>query len=443
MLYITLLLLGSIAAIILLSSRYRLNTFFVLLLVALATGLIAGLEGEQVLKALRTGFGGTLEKIGLLILFGATLGALLDRSHATVSLARFILGKTGQANAPAAMVLVGYVVGMPIFCDSGFVVLSGLALMLSLQVPGFHLRLVSGLAIALFAVHCLAPPHPGISAAAGALRVDLGKAMLTGALVAIPTIWIGWLWLRRQSRSEAWNALAADVPADALLTRPQRLPSPFFSFLPIAVPIGLIALKSMSGFFSTEAFPRIFSVINFFGDPAMALLCGIFLSLFLFEKWDKPLINSLLDNAIEKSGPILAITAAGGAFGEVIRTLEPGRVYGEWLSNSGLGLWAPFLLAAILKTAQGSSTVSVITTAGIVAPLLPALGLSGEFDSLLALMAMGAGSMIVSHANDSYFWVVSRFGQLPVDAMLKVFSIATFIMGATAFAIVWLMKILL
>ena len=440
MMYVTLLLLGSIAAIVLLSSRFRYNTFFVLLLVALVTGLAAGHSGTAVLDALRAGFGGTLEKIGLLILLGAALGAMLDRSHATVSLARFLVARTGASRTPLAVALVGYLVGLPIFCDSGFVVLSGLVLMLSRQTKGMHAMLVAGLAVTLFGVHCLAPPHPGISAAAGVLQVDLGTAMLCGALVAMPAIAVAWLWIRRQSSRPEWQSLEANIAPDAFVDNEAALPAPLLSFLPIAVPITLIALKSLAVFVPKDVLPGLLSWLEFMGDPVFALLCGLIISLFLFEKWDKTLVNTLLDSAIEKSGPILAITAAGGAFGAVIKLLDPGHAYGPLLSGSGLGLWAPFLLAFILKTAQGSSTVAVMTAASIMAPLLPALGLGSDTGHLLALMAMGSGSMCVSHANDSYFWVVSRFGQLPVNATLRVYSSATFWMGLTAFLSVWLLS---
>lgn len=443
MLYLTFLLIAGITAIILLSSRHGFNAFFVLLLVAMATGLLGGLDGMAVLEALRAGFGGTLQKIGLLILLGAALGVLLDRSGATLSLARYMLGKTGPANAPLAAVLIGFTVGMPIFCDSAFVVLSGLALMLSYQTRGAHLRLIVGLAAALLAVHCLAPPHPGISAAAGALGVDLGLAMLAGAVLAIPAIAAAWFWVRWKSRSPEWQALTPELPDDIASAGPGRLPAPLASFLPILAPITLIALKSLSVFLPPGFPENAMAVIRFLGDPVAALLSGIVLSLFLFEKWDKRLLNTLLDSAVEKSGPILAVTAAGGAFGEVIKLLDPGAVYGGWLSDSGLGLWAPFLLAAILKTAQGSSTVAVITAAGIVAPLLPALGLGDDTGRLLALLAMGSGSMLVSHANDSYFWVVSRFGQVPAPAALQVYTTATFWMGITGFLTVWALKLIL
>lgn len=442
MLYLTFLLIAGITAIILLSSRHGFNAFFVLLLVAMATGLLGGLDGVAVLEALRAGFGGTLQKIGLLILLGAALGALLDRSGATLSLARYMLGKTGPANAPLAAVLIGFTVGMPIFCDSAFVVLSGLALMLSYQTQGAHLRLIVGLAAALLAVHCLAPPHPGISAAAGALGVDLGLAMLAGAVLAIPAIAAAWFWVLWKSLSPEWQALTPELPDDIASAGPGRLPAPLASFLPILAPITLIALKSLSVFLPPGFPENAMAAIRFLGDPVAALLSGILLSLFLFEKWDKRLLNTLLDSAVEKSGPILAVTAAGGAFGEVIKLLDPGAVYGGWLSDSGLGLWAPFLLAAILKTAQGSSTVAVITAAGIVVPLLPALGLDDDTGRLLALLATGSGSMLVSHANDSYFWVVSRFGQVPPTAALQVYTTATFWMGITGFLTVWALKLI-
>lgn len=440
MLFTSVLLLCSIAAIVLLSSRYRFSTFFVLIAVAMITGLVAGIDGPSVLQAVRSGFGTTLEKIGLLIIFGATLGALLDRSGATMSLARYMLDKTGAGHAPQAISLTGYVVGLPIFCDSGFVVLSGLALMLSRQTRGQHIRLIAGLATALFGIHCLAPPHPGISAAAGAMQVDLGKAMLAGAVLAIVPILAAWFWIRWQSKSMEWTEIDPATPAEEAPVLFEMNPRPLFALLPIAVPIVLIALRSALALFPSGPSNTLFSIIQFAGDPVAALFTGIVISLFLFEKWDKSLINGVLESAVEKSGPILAVTAAGGAFGAVINALGPGAVYGPWLSGSGLGLWAPFLLAAILKTAQGSSTVAVITTSAIIAPFLPALGLADDTGRLFALMAMGCGSMTLSHANDSYFWVVSRFGQLPVPATLRVFSTATLIMGSSGFLALWLVK---
>jgi GntP family gluconate:H+ symporter len=149
-------------------------------------------------------------------------------------------------------------------------------------------------------------------------------------------------------------------------------------------------------------------------------------------------LNDVFETAIEKAGPILIITAAGGMFGMIIKETGVGTFAGVALSKTGLGLLIPFGIAVILKTAQGSSTVAIITTASIVAPMLPSLGLSSEVGKLFTMLAMGAGSMMVSHANDSYFWVVTKFSDMHANITLLVFSTATIVMGITVFACVWI-----
>lgn len=436
-LYVSLLLIVSILTIILLSSRYKFNTFFVLIFVAMGVGFAAGMDGEALLKAIKVGFGSTLEKIGLLIILGATLGIILDKTNATLSLANFILNKTGERYAPLAITLVGILIGLPIFCDSGFVVLSGLVVSLGHTLPKKRLALVGCLATSLYAVHCLVPPHPGITAAAGVLNVDLGKAMLLGILVALPAATVGYLY----SLSLPASLGAVDQTAtEKLPIKDADLPSPALSFLPIIVPIALISLKSVVLLYPDMALPFVLNIIKFVGEPITALIAGLGLTLPLFQKIEKEKLNQLFDEAIEKAGPILIVTAAGGAFGEIIRTLELGKVYGAALAAGGWGLLVPFGLAAIFKTAQGSSTVAVVSTASLVAPLLAALGLAGPDGALLALLAMGAGSMVTSHANDSYFWVISRFGNLNVSVTLRAFTPASALMGGTALLVIYVMK---
>lgn len=436
-LFVSLLLIISILSIILLSSRYKFNTFFVLILVAMGVGFAAGMEGEALLKALKVGFGSTLEKIGLLIILGATLGVILDKTNATLSLANFILAKTGERYAPLAITLVGVLIGLPIFCDSGFVVLSGLAVSLGYKLPQKRLSLIGCLATSLYAVHCLVPPHPGITAAAGVLNVDLGKAMLLGIVVALPAAAVGYIYSIYQPQN-------TDIQQEITQANTKEdlgpLPSPLLSVLPIIIPIALISLKSVV-LLSPEVFsPALFNFIKFMGEPIAALLVGITLTLPLFQKLQKEVLNELFDDAIVKAGPILIVTAAGGAFGEIIKGLELGKVYGSALASGGWGLLVPFGLAAIFKTAQGSSTVAIVSTASLVAPLLSSLGFESENGTLLALLAMGAGSMVASHANDSYFWVISRFGNLTVRQTLRTISPASALMGLVSLIMVYLLK---
>ncbi|MCW5923817.1 MAG: GntP family permease [Saprospiraceae bacterium] len=436
MLYTASLLIAAIASVILLSARFRFNVFFALLFVAAATGFAAGLDAEKVVGALKTGIGSTVEKIGLLIILGITLGVLLEKSGAMDSLARAMLRRTGQRKAPLALSMVGYLVGLPIFCDSGFVVLSGLLRSLSERSPGQRLWMVIALSSSLYAVHCLVPPHPGATAAAGILRADLGLVMLLGGLVALPVAAAGYFlgkWLSRWSIVSFEDVAAAPPPHAARL-------HPALAVPPILVPIMLIGLKSMLSLSPDYGEAIVWwSLLQMVGDPVVALFIGILFCIPLLRKMPRADWAPLLDTALAKSGNILLLTAAGGAFGEVIKALNIGEVFGQTLATSGLGLFVPFLLAAVLKTAQGSSTVAVISAAGIFAPFLPALGFESDAARSLALLAMGAGSMVVSHTNDSYFWVVSKFGDLDEMRALKTYTLTTAAMGATGLLGVWVL----
>jgi gluconate:H+ symporter, GntP family len=435
--YIILLLALAIVAIIILSTRLRFNTFFTLLIVATTVGFAAGFEGEKVVLLLKKGMGATLEKVGLLIILGTTLGLLLEKSKATLSLANYILSKTDEKNTPVVVTFMGFLIGLPIFCDSGFIVLIGLVLSLASRMRGKQVLLVSCLAVSLYAVHCLVPPHPGISAAAGILKVDLGQAMLLGIVVSIPTTLAAYFWVKFRSQDIPDFNFKNDKIA---LNTEGVLPSPILSFLPIIIPIALIATKSIALLNPSFLHPSVLTLIKFIGEPVSALGVGIILSLFLFKTVEKETINNILGTAIEKSGPILAIIAMGGAFGEIIKEMNIGKVFGESLTSSGLGLLIPFVLTALFKTAQGSSTVAIMSAASIIEPLLVPLGLDSEWWRLLSLAAMGAGSMSVSHANDAYFWVTSNFGEMDTRTTLRVYSSASALMGVVAFLTIWVIS---
>jgi GntP family gluconate:H+ symporter len=167
------------------------------------------------------------------------------------------------------------------------------------------------------------------------------------------------------------------------------------------------------------------------------------LSLILLKKKTITSMNEVFSEAIEKAGPILIVTAAGGMFGMVIKATGTGDAVGKLLAGTSISLVVPFLIAALMKTAQGSSTVAIITTASFVAPMLTMLGLDSEWGRLFVMLSMGAGSMIVSHANDSYFWVVSNFSDIEPDTTLKVYSSSTIVMGLTVFACVWLTSLII
>ena len=336
------------------------------------------------------------------------------------------------------MSLTGFVVGLPIFCDSGYIVLSSLSQTISRR-TGISIAVMAvALATGLYAVHCLIPPHPGAAAAVAILKYDYGKLILYGVLVAIPATIAGYLWASHAGRKYPMPAAQTESEAQDNST----LPSAFLSFLPVVVPILLIAIGSFMGTSSSQGSALVAALIVA-GDPVIALTAGIVLALAGKNNWNSNSLGTLLRDAAEKAGGILVIIGAGGAFGAVLTATKIGDQLGAALPLATLGIFFPFLITTILKTAQGSSTVAIITAASIVQPLLGPLGLNDDTGKLLCLLAMGSGSMMISHANDAYFWVISKFSGLDMKPMLQVYSVATLIMGLVSFSMVYLLSLIL
>lgn len=431
---ISLLVLLSIVLIVVLTSVTKLNAFASLFLVALLLAMVA-LPDKNVVDILKQGFGSTVASIGFLIIFGAIIAVVLEKTGGAISIANYILLKTGRSKAASAMGITGFIVGLPIFCDSGYIIMSGLAKSFSAKAKIALPFIAFVLATSLYSVHCLTPTHPGALAASGILGANIGVLILLGALFAIPATVAAFLWIKWRTRNDVFQEV---TPTKIDIHDETHLPSVQLSLLPIVAPLILIAIGSLIAVLETPDNNLLIRVLSFIGSPIIALLIGVLLSLFLLKNNSITTINSLLESAIEKAGPILIVTGAGGMFGLVIKETGIGAYAGEFLLQSGLGLAVPFLIAAILKTAQGSTTVAIITAASFVAPMLPALGLDSETGKLLAMISMGAGSMMISHANDSYFWVVSRFSGIDSNTTLKVYSSATIVMGVVTFACVWL-----
>ncbi len=437
-LFVLICLLAGIAVIVLLTSTYKVHPFFALILSSFVVGLSVGLPLQDVITFMKDGFGKILSSLGLIIVLGTTLGILLEHTGSTTVMASFILKKVGERYAALAMSLTGFIVGLPIFCDSGFIVLSGLNKSLAKR-TGISILIMSVcLATGLYSIHCLIPPHPGAAAAAGIIGVDFGKLILTGIIVAVPASVAGYLWASYAGKKFGIVMIEEDLPVE----ENRQLPSVIQAFLPVIVPIFLIALKSFITVENPVANKWLSSFLTI-GDPVIALLAGILLAFNCKRGWSKHTVSILLQDAAEKAGGILIIIGAGGAFGAVLAATKIGEHFSQSLTLGSLGVLFPFLLTSILKTAQGSSTVAIITSASIIQPLLPSLGLASEQGQLYCVLAMGAGSMMISHANDAFFWVIAKFSGLEMKAMLKVYSVATIIMGLVSFAIVYLLSLTL
>jgi GntP family gluconate:H+ symporter len=431
--YILSLLVAGIAIIVLLTTRFKIPAFFALLTACLIVGLGIGLSLSDVVGVIRDGFGNIMKSLGLIIVLGTTLGLLLEYTGSTTVMASALLKLLGKRYASWAMGITGFVVGLPIFCDSGFIVLSGLNKSMAKR-TGIPLATMSvSLATGLYVVHCLIPPHPGSSAAAAALDVDFGRLMLIGALTAIPAMIVGNLWANYAGRK------AMDPVEEHHEETRGDGSSLLKACLPVFVPIILIAIRSFLPAGHQTAVNWL-SVFNALGDPAIALLVGVLLALNGKKGWTRTGLSKILQESAEKAGGILVIIGMGGAFGAVLTATKIGDHLSQSVALGSMGLFFPFLLTSALKTAQGSSTVAIITASSLVLPLLPALGLTTANDKLLCVLAMGAGSMMVSHANDAYFWVISKFAGLEMKTMLRVYSLASIFMGLTTFAVVYMLS---
>jgi len=413
----------------------KLNPFFALSLAALGVGLLTGMPLSELAEQLKAGFGNTLGKVGVLIILGTTLGGILEKTGATIRMAEYLIHKVSKTNAPLGIALTGYIIGFPVFCDSGFIVLNGLNHSIVRKTSWTMAVMATTLATSLYAVHCLVPPHPGITAAIETIGADFGTIMLMGALLSIPAAAVGLFYARWKGKRVADDY----VPPIDTAQEQSQLPPTWLSFLPILLPIFLIACGSFAQLFSVELqhFPKLAQWFLFVGDPNIALSAGILVALFLVKRADRKKLPGWLTQGVEKAGVIVAIIGAGGMYGQLLQHSGIGHDIGTLLGGTSLGIFLPFLITAFLKSAQGSSTVAVITGASLVAPMLGNLGLEHPLGLSLTILSLGAGSMCVSHMNDSYFWVVSRFSGISATATLKVFTTATLLMGLVTQLLIW------
>jgi len=430
----------SIIAIIILTSRLKLKAFIALFLVSLFLAFTT-LPAKIIVSTIKEGFGNTMGSIGFLIILGAIIGITLDKTGGTISIAKYILSITGEKRSASALAITGFVTGLPIFCDSGFIILSSLAKSFSSKSKIAMPFMATVLATSLYSVHCLIPPHPGALAAAGIINVNIGYLILIGIVFAIPGTLAAFFWSKMLTKGK--NYLPAKViNTDSHLIH-KNPPSTFLSFLPIVVPLLLITIKSLLNLVDKDGHTFLSKLFFFPGEPIFSLSIGVLLAMFLIKNKTIDSMNSVFGEAIEKAGPILIVTAAGGMFGMVIKATGTGEAMGKVLAGTNMGIVVPFLIAVVMKSAQGSSTVAIITTASFVAPMLSILGLDSEWGRLLTVLSMGAGSMIISHANDSYFWVVSNFSEVDPATALRVYSSSTIVMGVVVFACVWIASLII
>lgn len=431
-----------VVLIVLLTSRLKVHPFIALLLVALLYGFLAGMSADEIIAAVNEGFGRTLGSIGLIIILGIIIGCFLENTGAAYRIADRILALAGRKNVVPSMGIMGYVVSIPVFADSGFMLLSSLKKSLckksGITLAGAAIALSLGLTVS----HTMVPPTPGPIAAAGILGANLGLVLLVGIPVSLIALTVSIFFASRYV-SRFYIEPMPDLDDARLQSLSQNAPSLVKSVLPIMVPILLIVGKSLVNLL--EMTPSLFTeVMNFVGEPFVALLIGVFLSLLLPKKLEAEMLSASgwVGKSLAGAASIIMITGAGGIFGFMLQRSGIAEVLGNTVSAWSLGIWLPFLLAASIKTAQGSSTVALITAASIIAPLMESFGFVTGIEKALVVIAIGAGSAVVSHANDSFFWVVTQMSGMDPKTGYKTHTLGTLVMGTSAALCVFVISLL-
>ena len=450
----------AIAVMILLISKLKVHPFLAIMAISLLLGIIAGIplvdktleDGTKISglpSVIGSGFSGTFTSIGIVIILGAFIGTVLEKTGAALKLADMVIRLVGEKHPQLAIELMGWVVSIPVFCDSGFVILNPIRKALVKRTGVSSVAMTVCLSCGLYISHVFIPPTPGPIAAAQTLGAGdnlllvIGIGLLCSVCPLIAgLIYAKFIGKKIKSADELGGSDEIVKSYEELKAEYGKLPGGFNALAPLIVPILLMALSSVSSMAKWNGW--LADGLAFLGTPIIALGVGTVLAIIqLFTAGKQKDFYTLTNETLKTVGPILFVTAAGGVLGKVISSSD---MVNFIKANAGvletMGIFFPFLLAAILKSAQGSSTVAITTTAGIVAPLLSVLGFTTPVEIALVVMAIGAGAMTVSHANDSYFWVVTNFGEMKPEEGYKTQTLMTLVIGIAAMIEIFILSLI-
>ena len=429
-------------------ARWKIHPFLAILGTAILLAFLLGIPFKDIPDVIGKGFASVMSGIALVIIFGTLIGSVLEHTGGAVALARAVERVVGKHHPRLAMMLIGWIVSIPVFCDSGFVLVCPIGKSLAQRSGISPVPLMLALAAGLFASHVFIPPTPGPVAAAGMVGLEnnlllvIGLGIVISLLSLIPAYFFAGSVGKRVEPADPTGAPLATDHDDSRC-------SAALAFLPIVLPIVLMALGSIASLIKMPE--NIASVLTFLGKPVIALMIALLSCLpLLMQQKKTSQFYDITHSSLKTAGPIIFITAAGGVLGAVV--VASGFV--DIIKDSGgslkaLGVVFPFLIAAILKSAQGSSTVAITTTASMMGmfsdsgSMMNALGFTSPLAAALVVMAIGAGAMTVSHANDSYFWVVTGFGGIKARDGYRTMTLMTLIMGITAIALIALASTIL
>jgi GntP family gluconate:H+ symporter len=420
--------------IVLSTAKWRWHPFLSILVAALGTGIALGMPLSDVVTTASSGFGSILASIGIVIVLGSILGNMMEATNAATTIANALMRGMGKKYPMLALASIGALVGIPVFCDAGFIILSKLTDTIAKTSKANPVGLSVSLAAGLYSTHTLVPPTPGPIAAAGTLGASnyLGLVILIGIALVVISLPIMVTIIRFLTKNTVQKA-NLDL-AEVSVENPE-LPQLKSAILPLAIPIALISIGTISSMTGNTI-----GWVSFIGHPIVALLITLFIAYFLLKMKSMQQFGELATKGLVQSGPILIITGAGGAFGAILKSSSLSSLFQVWLADLGGSGWLllalAFIVAAFLKTAQGSSTAAIVITAALIAPFLPEALAQSPLYVTLVIMSIGAGAMTLSHTNDSFFWVVSQITRLEVKDAYRTYSLMTALQGIIIFLII-------
>ncbi|MFI8576216.1 GntP family permease [Rossellomorea aquimaris] len=422
--------------------KTKLHAFVALLLVSLIVGIAAGMPLQEVVASIQSGMGGTLGFVAVVVGLGAMFGRMLEVSGGAERLAQTLINKFGEDKAQWSLGITGFLVAIPVFFDVGFIILVpivyGLAKKTGKSLLYYGIPLLAGLAV----THSFIPPTPGPIAVADLIGADLGWVILFGTLAGIPSMIIAGP-LFAKFISKRIHAVVPDYMQVEEIEYDKELPSFAMIASLISIPLVLILLNTLSGVLLDEG-NTIRSILTFLGHPFVALTIATLLTFTLLgtrRGYSRQEVQDIATKALEPAGIIILVTGAGGVFKQVLIDSGVGEVLGEIMAGSSLPPIAlAFLIAMVVRVAQGSATVSMVTAAGLMSPLISTLGLEGPVLGLMVI-SIAAGATVFSHVNDSGFWLVNRYFGLDVKDTLKSWTMMETLIGFVGFTVVFIIGI--
>lgn len=427
----------SLAIIIFTVVKFKLHPFLSLILGALLMGFLSGMNPAEIMDKICSGFGGTMTDVGILILLGVILGELLHNSGATRNIADKLLNLFGVKNTPLAINVTGYLICIPVFFDAAFVILIDLMRQLSKEGKIALNVLVCSLSLGMTMTHAMVIPTPGPTAVAGIVGANIAWFIFYSLIVSLPSSFIGGVvYGKYLAKHPAWgnaNDTAPLVPINDADTKDkeQETASGYTGIFLILLPIVLIIAGTVVKSFIDNP------IIEFVSNTNVILLFTVFLAFFMLRKYLTNSFNDIVSNAAESVGSIIAIISAGGGFGTVISASGLGDYLVNGLQSLGIPLIVlAFVLTQVLRMGLGSITVSLVTTAAVVAPLIASTGAS----PVLVGLAVCAGGIGLCMPNDSSFWTISKFSGFSFGETVRTLTVSGTIGGFTAFAIILILN---